>query len=244
MGYIQGQWTPTKRRGPIAAEFTGPGPASISLPGLIGASTKESSKLNSPSFSLPGRPKSRTDSVGPGPAAFDLTNLTHAGRIHPSGTAISGRLKEPSAFVTPAPSDYTPEKGDDSVHEAAPKFTFGVKAKDVRPDNVPAPNKYNIPGLLGTPVKESSKKQSPSFTISGKGKDPAFAKTPGPGAYKTVDADMIKKKSPRYTLSQRYELPSDKTKVPGPGAFSPEKVKIDAAPMVTFGIRHSPYISY
>ena len=31
------QWTPHKRRGPIAAEFSGPGPASIALPSLIGS---------------------------------------------------------------------------------------------------------------------------------------------------------------------------------------------------------------
>ena len=29
--------TPHKRRGPIAAEFSTPGPASIALPGLIGS---------------------------------------------------------------------------------------------------------------------------------------------------------------------------------------------------------------
>jgi hypothetical protein len=244
MGYVQGQWTPTKRRGPIAAEFTGPGPASISLPTLIGGTSKESNKSNAPSFSLHGRPKNRLDNVGPGPATYDLTALTHTGKCHPGGTVISGRLKEPSAFVTPAPSDYTPEKSDDSTHGVSPKFSFGLKGKDAKPENVPAPNKYNIPGLLGTQVKEGSKRQSPSYTLSGRNKQPPPQKTPGPGTYNTIDADMIKKKSPRYTLSTRYELPSDKTKVPGPGAFSPEKVNLDGAPHVSFGIRHSPYIGH
>lgn len=35
-GFQQRPWTPTKRRGPIAAEFQGPGPAAISLPSYIG----------------------------------------------------------------------------------------------------------------------------------------------------------------------------------------------------------------
>jgi len=36
-GHIQQRpWTPTKRRGPIAAEFSSPGPASVALPGLVG----------------------------------------------------------------------------------------------------------------------------------------------------------------------------------------------------------------
>ena len=40
MGGQSGSWTPTKRRGPIAAEFQGPGPAALVLPSLFG------SKLN------------------------------------------------------------------------------------------------------------------------------------------------------------------------------------------------------
>jgi len=37
-GFQQRQWTPTKRRGPIAAEFSGPGPAAVALPTLVGES--------------------------------------------------------------------------------------------------------------------------------------------------------------------------------------------------------------
>ena len=37
MGGQSGSWTPTKRRGPIAAEFQGPGPASLVLPSLFGS---------------------------------------------------------------------------------------------------------------------------------------------------------------------------------------------------------------
>ena len=37
MGGQSGSWTPTKRRGPIAAEFQGPGPAALSLPALFGS---------------------------------------------------------------------------------------------------------------------------------------------------------------------------------------------------------------
>ena len=37
MGGQSGSWTPTKRRGPIAAEFQGPGPAALTLPSLFGS---------------------------------------------------------------------------------------------------------------------------------------------------------------------------------------------------------------
>lgn len=36
MGVRQNPWTPTTRRGPIAAEASSPGPAVVSLPTLIG----------------------------------------------------------------------------------------------------------------------------------------------------------------------------------------------------------------
>lgn len=243
MGYIQGQWVPTKRRGPIAAEFTGPGPAALSLPSLIGSS-KDGSKSNSPSYSINGRPKTKLDNVGPGPATYDLTNLTNAGRAQPTGTFISGRLKEPASFVTPSPAHYNLEKSECSVHDVSPRYTFGYKAKDPKFDDLPAPNKYSIPGLVGNSVREGTKKGSPSFSMSHRNKLPAPPKTPGPGTYKIIDDDVVKVKSPKYTFSPRYDMPSDKTKVPGPGAFSPEKVKLDEAPAVSFGIRHSPYVSY
>lgn len=35
-GHSQRPWTPTKRRGPIAAEYSSPGPACVSLPTYIG----------------------------------------------------------------------------------------------------------------------------------------------------------------------------------------------------------------
>jgi hypothetical protein len=37
MGGQSRNWTPHKRRGPIAAEFSGPGPAAIALPSLFGS---------------------------------------------------------------------------------------------------------------------------------------------------------------------------------------------------------------
>lgn len=35
-GMTQRPWTPTRRRGPIAAEFSGPGPACVALQSSIG----------------------------------------------------------------------------------------------------------------------------------------------------------------------------------------------------------------
>jgi len=56
MGGQSGSWTPTKRRGPIAAEFQGPGPAAIGLPSLFGnINIKESSKARAPAYTFGNR---------------------------------------------------------------------------------------------------------------------------------------------------------------------------------------------
>lgn len=51
-------------------------------------------------------------------------------------------------------------------------------------------------------------------------------KNPGPGSYNNVHPDVYNNKHhyPAYSISVRYNLPSDDTKKPGPGVYSPEKV--------------------
>lgn len=50
-GLTQRPWTPTKRRGPIAAEYSSPGPACVTLPPLIGTClTKKKKHLSLGSF--------------------------------------------------------------------------------------------------------------------------------------------------------------------------------------------------
>lgn len=46
-GFEQRPWTPTVRRGQIAAETQTPGPASVALPGLLGKQIKRNSLVES-----------------------------------------------------------------------------------------------------------------------------------------------------------------------------------------------------
>lgn len=88
-----------------------------------------------------------------------------------------------------------------------------------------APNVYNIPSVLGA-TKEGNKKTAPAYSISGRQKTFADERilVPGPGAYETIKPDAVRVKSPAYSISARFELPSDHSKIPGPGAHCPEKV--------------------
>lgn len=48
----QRQWTPTKPRAPIAADFQTPGPGSFNLPTTIGKNANQAVKGKSPSFTF------------------------------------------------------------------------------------------------------------------------------------------------------------------------------------------------
>lgn len=69
---------------------------------------------------------------------------------------------------------------------------------------------------------------APAFSISGRGKSPIDERVlnPGPGAYESGNPDKYKARSPSYSISSRTNIPTDHTQKPGPGAHSPEKVKL------------------
>lgn len=68
-------------------------------------------------------------------------------------------------------------------------------------------------------------------------------RTPGPGTYDTTTPQTYKDKAPLYSMTSRNPMPGDGTQKPGPGAHSPEKVRVNKTerPHFSFGIRHSEY---
>ena len=122
--------------------------------------------------------------------------------------------KEPKSFVTPSPGAYNPENAEKDVKPMAPKFSFGIKGKDEKKPEAPAPNAYSLP----------VHKEAPSYSLASRPKDAKKYLTPAPGAYDSADTNQYKPKSPAYSLSTRYNVPSDTTMKPGPGAYTPEKV--------------------
>jgi hypothetical protein len=166
------------------------------------------------------------------------------GKASAPSASLHYRHAEPKPFVTPAPGSYCPEKSEKSILDHSPKYSFGLKTKVELKSNTPAPNVYNVPSVLGN-CPEGTKKKAPAYTMSGRGKEFVdFRVTnPGPGKYDSGNLNHVKSKAPSYSLSVRTQMPSDDTKKPGPGNYSPEKVNLNHAPAHTFGIKHSPYIS-
>ncbi|KAL1129985.1 hypothetical protein AAG570_012928 [Ranatra chinensis] len=183
-GFQQRPWTPTKRRGPIAAEYSSPGPACVTLPSLLGKTAGDSKKGRAPAYSFGSRHGGKNDNLGPGPGQYNITGLSAKGKDNPPAASLHSRAKEGKCQKSPAPGDYNPEKSEKIIHDNAPKFTFGHKTQLDKPNNTPAPNVYKIPGVLGG-TKEA-------YSVASRSQLPCEDRLkPGPGAYSPEKVSQI-----------------------------------------------------
>merc|ERR1711971_794305 len=132
--------TPHKRRGPIAAEFSTPGPASIALPGLIGNVNPESNKLSSPSFSLRMKPAGPKQFLTPAPGAYKNENSE---RYLEEKIQYSMGIKTtpPKQYKTPAPGAYKSEDSERYLEEKI-QHSMGMKLQGPKKFLTPAPGAY------------------------------------------------------------------------------------------------------
>ncbi|CAB3236149.1 unnamed protein product [Arctia plantaginis] len=135
MGVRQNPWTPTKRRGPIAAESSSPGPAVVSLPSLIGKPPQESRRVRAPAFTFGQKlePPGLISKAGPGPATYNTEGMTAKGRAGAPSVSLHGRWPPPRVAPTPAPCDYEPIKAVRVVYDHAPAFSIGLRVKPPKP---------------------------------------------------------------------------------------------------------------
>ncbi|KAI9555317.1 hypothetical protein GHT06_017832 [Daphnia sinensis] len=220
----------TLRRGPIAAEFQGPGPAAVALPSTIGKSTSESTKGRAPAFSFGIRHNPGKTSLGPGPGQYNVARLHHKGKDDGPAPSISGRPKESKHDITPAPGDYNPEKGGKFIGESSPSFTFGAKVKDERKDNLPdTHNLFSIVAMSSRHdvVAAESINLLNSFFVwalfcvgdSCRVVPRDAIPRPAPNAYSLPPA-LGTGLAPAFSISGRGKSPIDERVLnPGPGAY-------------------------
>jgi len=236
-------------RVPIAATYAGPGPNVYKLPSLTGKIDHDprSSHDERPAWSF-GLKSGKFDyESSPGPVYKPDDRVTKVGLDGTPKYSLYGRPTNLKQFQTPGPGTYEPEKAGVATFHQSPRYSFRARTKHAQEEKTPAPNSYSLPGLLCKTV-ESSRTQAPVYSLRGRSKIGGFSedltKTPGPGTYVTTDPSTYKTKRPLYSITGRNMLPSDGTVKPGPGAHSPEKVKVGtSAPSFTFGVRHSVYLT-
>jgi len=235
----------------IAARERGPGPGRYALPSSCGYIKHDTTKHMNPAYSFGQRHVStmfRKD-CSPGPGYFINPRVTRAGRDGTPSYSILGRQKDPHTFKTPCPRAYCPEKVHPQGERHAPKYSMGARTRYRKRDAAPASNSYSLPPLLGPKV--ANKNSCPSYSMTRRATTGSsledMAKTPGPGRYNATAPDIPSNinKAPVYSMLGRSYMPGDRTKKPGPGAHSPEKVTVNKPkqPIHSLGIRHSEYVT-
>ncbi|XP_060082036.1 outer dense fiber protein 3-like [Ylistrum balloti] len=238
----------TRPRAPIAAMYNSPGPC-YGLPGMTGRRDHDprSGHLKAASFSFGIRHGKMKEDSSPGPCYF-LTKYYRDGKDGTPQYSVYSRQREPAIFNGPGPGSYSPQNAGPQARFRAASYSFGVRHRNRRTDDVPAPNRYSLPSMTGKTI-QSGKKQAPIYSMNARQSRGHFsedlANAPGPGTYNTTTPSTYKERAPIYSMTARNAMPGDSTQKPGPGAHSPEVVKINkrAPPNFSFGIQHSRYIA-
>ncbi|RWS16504.1 outer dense fiber protein 3-like protein [Dinothrombium tinctorium] len=238
--YIQQRpWTPTKRRGPIAAEFNTPGPAAFTLPSTFGPNCNDARKAKPPAYSFGIKYDEKHDIATPGPGEYTVDGVTKSGKDWSRSAFISPRFKEPEPFKTPAPGAYNPEKSFIVVKEQSPSYTFGVKVEENERDLTPSPCDYKTDKSIN-----SVRDQAPSYTFGFKIKEPKEDLTPAPSEYnieRGVNQISTHLQTPSFTIGIRLNDSSTEN-IPGPGSYDVPEVesyKIKKSPAYTLGSKTS-----
>ncbi|XP_020784541.1 outer dense fiber protein 3-like protein 2a [Boleophthalmus pectinirostris] len=240
-----------KKRPIISARERGPGPGRYALPPTVGYMNHDFTKPSSPAYTFHSRQSSAMVSVdsSPGPRYSVDSRVTRFGRMQTPSYSILGRgrrLGEQSQ--TPGPGTYSPERAPPvNAHRRFPSYTMSTRTRYRTVDDVPAPNSYVLPNLMGSQVPH--KPSSASFSFSGRrgvgAPSEDLSKSPGPAKYSSTHPDVMHRRQPSFSMQPRTQRPSYTSGVPGPGAYSPEKfyLHLPKRPAFTMGIRHSEFVT-
>ncbi|XP_074662590.1 ciliary microtubule associated protein 1B-like [Tubulanus polymorphus] len=234
----------------VEAMERGPGPGRYKLPPTLGHREHDVSKRRDPAYSFGSKCPGPRDTI-PGPGYAVDPALTRFGKDGTPKFSILGRHRDPKgrlaeSFFTPAPGAYNPENVRIDRGVSAPSFSIGKRTRLRRCDKIPAPNSYHIPATLGPKIPHI--RGAPGFSMAPRSDmfSAAYdlAKTPGPARYGSVEPNTFRTRSGQYSMQGRPTLPRDKTQIPGPGAYDPDKVNAHkpSVPRFSMGIRHSEYV--
>ena len=128
----------TKRRGPIGAEYTSPGPI-YPLPALVGRQNHDprSSYKRAPAWVLGDKYGKLRDDSGPGPAYLVDPNLLCTGPATSYAFSLHSRPHYIENYLTPDPSRYSYDKAVTRTWKSSPAYSFGLKRPSQTANNNP-----------------------------------------------------------------------------------------------------------
>ncbi|XP_064186422.1 outer dense fiber protein 3-like protein 2b [Anguilla rostrata] len=235
----------------IAGREKGPGPGRYALPPTVGFMGHDFTKPTGPAYTFHSRMSHHLSGVhaNPGPQYYIDARITRFGKDGTPAYSMLGRERRSvGIFQTPGPGAYNPETAPPlSRQRRPPSYTMGFRNRYRPVDNVPPPNKYTLPPVMGSQVP--TKPSSASYTMAGRcrsgGPAEDLSNTPGPGRYDSTDPSVYLPRQPAFSMLPRHSVPIDGARKPGPGAHNPEKVTLHKPrpPAFTLGIRHSEFVT-
>ncbi|XP_053451289.1 outer dense fiber protein 3-like protein 1 [Nycticebus coucang] len=241
-------WQEIKQTPAVMAMIQGPGPAKYLRPSCTGYIDHDISMFQEPAYSLHTRHSEKriTDVYSPGPCYLLDPKITRFGMSSCPQVPNEERIVNLRLSPTLAPCHYCFEKIAPPAERKAPQYTFGYRCPYRVMDPNPAPNRYQLPLILGpnTPANRAA----PCYSLASMDKNWFYkedvAGGPGPAMHARPEPSVYQNRSPIYSVAKRFAYPRDHTLRPGPGSHEVQQVTVHKprSPAFTMGIKHSPHL--
>ena len=164
-----------------------------------------------PAFSFGAKGSEQKIDVLPGPGEYNIASDSR-GRVF----TIQGRPRSRGKSNSPGPAEYSPRnKVYRQGVEGEKGFTMHGRSESQQGQNIPGPGWYNPEESY-----DKTKKRIVAAGFGGKGKDPVYKDTPGPGTY-----DPVLNNGQKGFAFRGREALTRMSDTPGPGEYDyPEKV--------------------
>jgi len=187
-----GAWTTNKQQ-------PGPGAYSPYDSTSAGADQRKAGMGIGPRFNY-------SDKLGPGPGAYQ-PNLNKGSPAYTMTARRSGDFG--GRRMQPGPGAYSPKT--EFVLSSSPRCSLHSRLNTPAANlNTPGPNHYNA-------VRPNT---APAVTLKGRIEPKLGFVSPGPNMYQTRGReDLVKPKSPAYSLGRKLPMGGNKERAPGPGEY-------------------------
>ncbi|XP_036103289.1 outer dense fiber protein 3-like protein 1 [Molossus molossus] len=241
-------WQEVKQTPVIMAMIKGPGPAKYLRQSCTGYLGHDNTMFQEPACTLHTRHSEKriTDACNPEPCYFLNPKITRFGMSSCLQIPMKERISNLCLSSTPASCHYCLEKTHPPGERRAPKYTFGYRCPYRVTDPNPAPNRYDLPLLLGPNIPIN--RAAPCYSVASTDKNWFCKKNvaggPGPATHTRPEPSVYQNRSPIYSMAKRFAYPMGHTPQPGPGSHDVQQVTVHKprTPAFTMGIKHSPYL--
>ncbi|XP_053670443.1 outer dense fiber protein 3-like protein 2 [Anopheles nili] len=210
----------------------GPGPAAYMLPTEVGYNQHDPRKDRKPMYTMRPPAKLNYQTLGPGPATYDLKKQTRIGGPRDPIYSLAARLKEMKQEQIPGPGAHNNHIVPTMKCKRPPMYSFGQRLDVANKDVSPAANRYD--GLV-----YMIRPKAPCYSMRGPTKQIHALEGPGPAGYGPTSRNVTHKRSPNYSLRGGHPCFTERTPHPGPNRYGLMNLRMDTtAPNYSFGIKH------